>query len=119
MVGVTGDAHITRVLGMEIPKTQGCLYQRSSSPQSLPVLSFDLFMRSSFPFFMSYTLNVTMALDKAEIKCSNKYLKINAFVKHRNIGPVWELLTPGLLMDSCHICLITNLLINLSIDIEI
>ena len=66
-----------------------------SSPQSPPVLFFDHFMTFSFPVFISYTLNVTMDLDRAEIKCSNKNLKINWFVKRCNIGPVWELLTPG------------------------
>ena len=48
-----------------------------------------------------------MDLDRAEIKCSNKNLKINWFGKRCNIGPV------------SHIWLIMNLLKNLSVDIEI
>ena len=58
-----------------------------------------------------------MDLDRAEIKCSNKNLKINWFVKRCNVGPVWELLTPGygLLRHLTH----HTLLKNLSVDIEI
>ena len=44
---------------------------------------------SRFPVFISYTLKVTMDRDRAEIKCSNKNLKINWFVKRCNIGLVW------------------------------
>ena len=36
-VGVTGDAHITRVLGMGIPKTRGCSYHSNNGTIALSI----------------------------------------------------------------------------------